>query len=183
MDCWINILTKGRVAETLPWAQEMLDTAKATGDADLLISGHRCSVQLLFLDGQTRRVDGTRRQGAGALRRSKDIAIGWACTNLDPKTVVCGIASLVTWMLGYPDRAVRMMRKQTRTLAELVTRSTSAMHLSGGGLFDCAASPRRFVSAPKKASSLGRDNSMPLLWAVMAPLRYGMALIREGNEC
>ena len=30
-----NVLTQGRVAEALPWAQEMLDIAEETGDADL----------------------------------------------------------------------------------------------------------------------------------------------------
>src|SRR5690349_13810415 len=35
-----NVLNQGRVAESLPWAQEMLDVAEATGDADLLIVGH-----------------------------------------------------------------------------------------------------------------------------------------------
>ena len=36
-----NVHTQGRVAESLPWAEEMLDIAKATGDADLLIMGHQ----------------------------------------------------------------------------------------------------------------------------------------------
>jgi predicted ATPase len=35
-----NILTQGRVAESLSWAEEMLELATATGDADLLIAGH-----------------------------------------------------------------------------------------------------------------------------------------------
>ena len=35
-----NVLTQGRVAEFLLWVQEMLDIAKATADADLLIAGH-----------------------------------------------------------------------------------------------------------------------------------------------
>jgi hypothetical protein len=35
-----NVLNQGRVAESLPWAEEMLDLAEATGDADLLIGGH-----------------------------------------------------------------------------------------------------------------------------------------------
>ena len=35
-----NVLTRGRVAESLPWAEEMLDVAKATGSADLLVMGH-----------------------------------------------------------------------------------------------------------------------------------------------
>ena len=35
-----NVLTQGRIAESLLWVEEMLDLAKATGDADLLIAGH-----------------------------------------------------------------------------------------------------------------------------------------------
>ena len=34
----LNVLTQGRVAESLPWVEEMLDIAKATGDADMLMS-------------------------------------------------------------------------------------------------------------------------------------------------
>ena len=36
----LSILTQGRVAESLPWAEKMLDIAKATRDANLLITGH-----------------------------------------------------------------------------------------------------------------------------------------------
>src|SRR3954451_4906499 len=36
----VNVLTQGRVAEALPWAQAMLDVAAAIGDADLRIPGH-----------------------------------------------------------------------------------------------------------------------------------------------
>ena len=35
-----NVINQGRTAEALPWAQETLDLAKTTGDADLLITGH-----------------------------------------------------------------------------------------------------------------------------------------------
>jgi hypothetical protein len=35
-----NVMTQGRVAESLPWAHEMLDVAEVTSDADLFIAGH-----------------------------------------------------------------------------------------------------------------------------------------------
>ena len=35
-----NILSRGRVAESLPWVEEMLEIAERSGDADLLITGH-----------------------------------------------------------------------------------------------------------------------------------------------
>jgi hypothetical protein len=37
---WLNVLAQGRVVESLRWVEEMLDIAKSTGDADLLIAGH-----------------------------------------------------------------------------------------------------------------------------------------------
>jgi hypothetical protein len=38
-----NVLTQGRVAESLSWAKELLDVATVTGDADLLMVGHTMS--------------------------------------------------------------------------------------------------------------------------------------------
>jgi hypothetical protein len=35
-----NVLNQGRVAESLPWVEQMLEIAKATGDPDLLLAGH-----------------------------------------------------------------------------------------------------------------------------------------------
>ena len=47
-----NVMTQGRVAESLPWAEEMLDLAKATGDADLLITGHALACASYCLAGE-----------------------------------------------------------------------------------------------------------------------------------
>jgi nucleotide-binding universal stress UspA family protein len=44
----LYVQVQGRVAESLPWAQEMLDIAKATGDADLLIMGHSTACACYF---------------------------------------------------------------------------------------------------------------------------------------
>jgi hypothetical protein len=35
-----NVMSQGRVAESLPWVEETLNIAKAIGDADLLVTGH-----------------------------------------------------------------------------------------------------------------------------------------------
>ena len=64
-----NVLTQGRVAESLPWVEEMLDIAKATGDADLLIAGHALACRCYCWAGEFTKARGARRQGAGPLRR------------------------------------------------------------------------------------------------------------------
>ena len=45
---YISVLTQGRVAEALPWVKEMLTTAEASGDLDLLIMGHRAACTTYF---------------------------------------------------------------------------------------------------------------------------------------
>ena len=65
---FVNVLTQGRIAEALPWVEEMLDLAEATGDADLLITD-TCLPALLHLVGRVHQGSGARRWGAGPLRR------------------------------------------------------------------------------------------------------------------
>src|SRR5947207_5584508 len=48
---WINVQCAGRVAESLRWAEEMLDAAKASGDPDLLITGHAAATPSDFWMG------------------------------------------------------------------------------------------------------------------------------------
>ena len=47
-----NVLTQGRAAESLNWVQETRDTAKATGDPDLLITGHTMACVYYFFMGR-----------------------------------------------------------------------------------------------------------------------------------
>ena len=48
----LSVLCVGRAAESLHWAEEMLHTAKATGDPDLLIAGHTAACNCYFWMGQ-----------------------------------------------------------------------------------------------------------------------------------
>ena len=82
----INVLTQGRVAESLPWVEEMLDLAKATGDADLLIMGHATCRRLLLLGGRVHQGYGARRQGAGPLRRRE---ASRSCRHPQPRSQNC----------------------------------------------------------------------------------------------
>jgi hypothetical protein len=51
-----NIFTQGRVAESLPRVEEMLDLATATGDADLRIAGHALACLCYCWAGEVTRV-------------------------------------------------------------------------------------------------------------------------------
>ena len=102
-----NIYSQGRVAESLPWAEEMLDLAEATGDSDLLITGHaRASNCYCFAGDHSKALEHAEKvlelYDEEKHRHLADIL------NRDPKTQAGIYGSISTWMLGYPDRASRL---------------------------------------------------------------------------
>jgi hypothetical protein len=102
-----NIMTQGRVAESLAWAEEMLDIGEATGDADLLVTGHACACGgYCFAGGFAKALAHAEKililYGAEKHRHLVDLL------NMDPKTVAGIHGSISAWMLGYPDRALRL---------------------------------------------------------------------------
>ena len=68
-----TVLMQGRVAEALPGAQEMLDLAEVTGDADLLIAAHASACEGHFWADNTGQKEATltkRQRGGGWTRKT-----------------------------------------------------------------------------------------------------------------
>ncbi len=85
----------------------MLDLAAATGDADLLIVGHALACSCYNYAGEfTKAVEHANKvldlYDAETHRHLANVV------NHDPKTLVGTHASVCTWILGYPDRALRL---------------------------------------------------------------------------
>ena len=102
-----NLVLHGRLAEGLDWVNEMLASAEATGDRDLLIMGHRSACTTYFWLGDFNR---SREHGHRVLalyneEKHRHLA---DLTNVDPRTVVEIYLSIGTWILGYPDRALQV---------------------------------------------------------------------------
>jgi hypothetical protein len=53
--------------------------------------------------------------------------------------------------------------------------------MSGAHEFDHRCSHENLRKRAEECERLGRDNSLPFLWTVLAPVAYGFALIREGK--
>ena len=176
-----NVLTQGRAAESLPWAEEMLDTAKASGDADLLITGYTIACACYFFMGDLIKTlehadmvldlyDGKRHGHLVEI------------LNHDPKTLVGTYASLHTWSLGYPDRAARMSDEKDAHARRRGHPFDLGFALTfGAEAFDHRCEPEELRMRAEECERLGRENSMPVLWALLAPVSYGVALIREGK--
>ena len=178
----LNVLTQGRVAESLPWAEEMLDIAKATGDADLLIAGHGLACACYCWAGEfTKALEHADKvldlYDDEKHRHLADIL------NHDPKTVAGIFGSISTWILGYPDRALRLNDEKDAH----ARRRGHPFDLGCGLTIGAHEFDHRFTEAmtcasvPKNVSGWAARTAYPCCGRCWHPLYMAMALIREGK--
>jgi tetratricopeptide (TPR) repeat protein len=95
---------------------------------------------------------------------------------------VGGYCSICTWILGYPDRALRQNDEKdahARRRGQPVDLGWALFF--GSHQFDRRYKHEDFRKRAEEIERLGRESSLPVLWALMAPISYGEALIREGK--
>jgi class 3 adenylate cyclase/tetratricopeptide (TPR) repeat protein len=168
-----NIFTQGRVAESLPWVEEMLTLGKVTGDADLLITGHTRACTCYCWAGEfTKAVAHADRvldlYDDEKHRHLADIL------NQDPKTLAGISGSISAWILGYPDRASRLSdEKDAHARRRGHPFDLGFALITGAHQFDPRCELEDLRKRAEECERLGRENSMPMLWALLAPLSYG----------
>jgi len=159
----------------------MLETAKATGDPDLLITGHYLVCDYYFWMGELIKAL-EHRDKVLALYDGEKHRHLVDILNHDPKTVSGTLASISTWMLGYPDRAARLSDEAVAHARWRAHPFDLGWALTvGSEAFDHRCEPEEQRKRAEECERLGRENSMPVLWAMLAPGGYGVALIREGK--
>ena len=85
-------------------------------------------------------------------------------------------------MLGYPDRAVRLNDEKDAHARRRGHPFDLGWALRfGADVFEHRNEPEALRMRAQECERLGRENSMPVMWALMAPVAYGLALIREGK--
>jgi predicted ATPase len=176
-----NILTQGRVAEALPWAQEMLDLAKETGDRDLRVTGHAIACSCYCFAGEFTKAVEHADEVMDLYDGEKHRHLA-NILNQDPKTSAGIFGSISTWVLGYPDRALLLNNEKD----EHARRRGHPFELgfaltTGPHEFDDRCGHEDIRKRAEECERLGRENSLPVLWAMMAPAAYGEALLREGK--
>ena len=176
-----NVLAQGRVAESLPWVEEMLNSGNATGDADLLIAGHALASVCYCYAGEFTMALEHAHKAFGLYDDATHHHLA-DLLNHDPKTQAGIWGSISTWMLGYPDKAWRLSDEKDAHAHrrghpfDLGYALTTGVHE-----FDYSREHQDIYKRAEECERLGRENSLPVLWAVRAPLSYGLALIRKGD--
>ena len=176
---WVNVLSRGRAAESLRWVEEMLDAA--TGDPDLLIAAHVAAMGTNFWLGEFARSLAHRDQLLGLYDEQKHSHLA-EILNHDPKTLAGHFGSFVLWILGYPDQAAQISDAKDEHARRRGHPFDLGFALTAGAdVFDYRREPEQLRKRAAEGERVGRENGLPFVWANMAPQRQAMALIREGK--
>jgi len=102
--------------------------------------------------------------------------------NHDPYTGAGVYRAQVTWMLGFPDRAVAECdAKDAHARSRGHVFDWGFALCAGADVFEYRGEPAAQRARIRECERLGRENSLTVLWQVMAPLRNGASLIRAGR--
>jgi class 3 adenylate cyclase len=176
-----NVATQGRIGESLHWARETLDIAEATGDADLLIMGHTSACYgYCFTGNFIKSVEHADEvQNLYDAERHRYLA---DILNNDLKTFAGIFSSMSTWILGYPDRALHLSDEKDAHARRRNHPFDLGMALTTGAIeFDHRCGLEHLRERAEECGRLGRENSLPVLWVLMAPILCGQALIQGGK--
>jgi predicted ATPase len=172
-------LNSGRVAESLRWVTELMNAAETYHDPDLLIMGHSAAKSAHFYLGDPikSREHADRVLSLYSEERHAHLV---GVLNNDPKTVNLSMSALSTWVLGYPEEAVRSLE----AAHDHARRRGHPFDLGwaltiGAHLFDFLRDPDEWLKRIEEADRLGRENSLPFLTRMLVPTCSGLALIRK----
>ena len=176
-----HVLVRGRIAEAIDWVNEMLASAEASGDPDLLIVGHRsaCTTYYWRGDFNQSREHGDRVLALYNEEQHRHIA---DVTNFDPKTGVGTFVSPGTWIRGYPDRAVQESDAKDAHARRRGHPFDLGFALTWGGqVWDFRCEPAQILTRVEEAERLGRAHSLPVISEVLAQIYKGCAWLRAGR--
>jgi predicted ATPase len=175
------VCARGRIAESLRWVTQILNAAETSGDPDLLIVGHTAAVLAHFWLGDPIK---SREHADKVLTLYTEERHGHLAgiLNHDPKTVSLGYLALATWMLGYPEQAVRISDAKdvhARWRGHPFDLGCSLTILAE--VFDFLREPDELLKRVEEADRVARENSVPILKECVVPVHSGIALIRKGQ--
>jgi len=139
------------------------NAAAAYQDPDMQIVGHLAAVNSYFWLGELTKF---RENAERVLTLYSEEQHGHlvGILNHDPKTITLMYAALSTWMLGYPDQAVKIGDERDAFARRLGHPFDLGFALTvGAWLFDHLGEPDEQLRRAEEADRLGRESSLPVL--------------------
>jgi predicted ATPase len=176
-----HVQTRGRVAESLRWVTQVMNAAETYGDPDLLILGHLAAMIAHFWLGDPIK---TREHADRVLALYSEERHGHlvGILNHDPKTFSLRLSAQSTWIVGYPEQALRISDAKDAHARRRGHPFDLGWALTVGvEVFDYLREPDEMLKRIEEGDRLGRENSLPFVTECLAPQIFGTALIRRGQ--
>jgi hypothetical protein len=179
---YTHVLCRGRVAESMRWVTELINAAETYGDADFLIVAKLAAAATHFWLGDPIKA----REGADRVLALYDEErhnhLGGILI-VDPKTYSLIFSAHSTWILGYPEHAVRIL-DATHDHARRRGHPFNlgfALVFGGAQVFDYLREPGEVLNCTEEADRVCRENSLPFVTEYFVTISSGVVLIRKGQ--
>jgi tetratricopeptide (TPR) repeat protein len=177
----VHYMCVNQMAESLRWANSLLQVGTELGDDRLEIFGHRAASACHYWLGEF----AAARSSGDEVHRLYDPERHWslvALTNTDPFTGEGIYRAQCLWMMGYPDQA-RAANEATEANAR---RRGHPFDLAfaltlGAQLFDYLCDSDALLRRTDEAERIGKEHGIALLGEIMTEISRGVAWLRAGR--
>ena len=178
---WTSTITQGRIADSLPWAQRLLDEGRDTGDLDLQIFGHATVMVPRFFKGQL--AEARRHLDRVLELYDPQRAEQWIeLTGHDLRTFVEVYGCQLLWMQGYPDQAMQMSDRSGAHARSVGHAFNLAWALTFSAYtFVYRREPDRLLDRLDEVDRLAREQGIAFIYQVSAPQATGLAHLQSGR--
>jgi predicted ATPase len=178
---FMHVLCRGRTAESVRWVKQIVCAAQTSGDPDHLIVGDYAAVVVHFWLGDPIKA----REHADrvlSLYSEEQHSHLVGILNDDPKTNSLAFSAQLTWMLGFPEQAVRISdAKDAHARRRGHPFDLGYVLTCGSQVFDFLREPDEWLKRVEEADRAGRENSLPIVTECWVPRCSGIAWIRKGQ--
>jgi hypothetical protein len=159
----------------------MLDTAKTSGNADLLIAGHMTGCFCYTWAGEFTQARDHARNILDIYDEERHRHLA-DVLNQDPETVARMWDSICTWILGYRDRALRLeQEKDAQARRRGHPFNLGAALFIGPNWWDRRLGYADLRKRAEEIEQVGRENNIPFLSDILARYHYAAADLHTGN--
>jgi predicted ATPase len=179
---WANILVRGGIAESLVAAKQAMTQAQSLRDSDLEIVAEVEQMVSEFWLGHflSAKEHGDRVRALYRDDAHRHIVV---LTNFDPISAYGLYAGMWTWILGYPDQALRIVLEKERHARRINHPYDLGFALTTGSHpFEYRHEPEKLFERVDEAERLGRESSVPFISEVLVHVIRGIGLVRAGRH-
>ncbi len=176
-----HVLCRGRVAESMRWVTQLMNAAETYGETDFLIVAQLASVTAYFwLGNPIKALEHADRVLAFYSEERHGHLLG--ILNHDPKTHSLIYSALSTWILGFPEQAVRISDAKDAQARRRGHPFALGFALTfGAEVFDYLREPGEALKRIEEADRVARENSLPFVTEYFVSICSGVVLIRKGQ--